>query len=431
MSQAVPICLDIEPSSFLRSLSSEFVVPSSESVSNIISAAVELEYEHYLDELTKSKKVLRYTPIGNRHGGHFEAISLDAILEKQWIDLREVNVAVVVPKGGPCIRFIPPKHLAWEKSTVIDKLKAEEEHVLGTNGIEYESYYQTRPPRILHKSSKTIDKYSIHLWDVALPTAFFTPVRKRFSDPCDCPSECLQSHIEHVWDWAIQFVCRICGKIYFCECFREAISKHLKKAMDLSEGYAEQGWPNRFIKAYERAGFREGICHICRKAPSDVVYCSEMYRNKFIVRYGPYIQRLAVEKDIDDREAEDQLRDLLGIQRSRKWISEIELYNHVRNLLPNERVIHQARPEWLKPQTLDVYVPGLKLGIEYHGLQHYQPVEFFGGEEAFRKNKERDRQKAKICKENHVMLIYFCYDEEVGRQLIKERIRKVRHEAIS
>ena len=108
----------------------------------------------------------------------------------------------------------------------------------------------------------------------------------------------------------------------------------------------------------------------------------------------------------------------MGFPRNKQWISEIDLYHRVRNLLLDQRVIHQARPKWLQPQTLDIYIPEIKLVIEYQGQQHYKPVEFFGGQEAFKKNKERDCRKARICKENDATVLYFRYDEVVTEGLI-------------
>jgi len=39
------------------------------------------------------------------------------------------------------------------------------------------------------------------------------------------------------------------------------------------------------------------------------------------------------------------------------------------------------------------------------GLQHDQPVEYFGGEEGYIKGKERDERKKKLFKENDSILI--------------------------
>ena len=68
-------------------------------------------------------------------------------------------------------------------------------------------------------------------------------------------------------------------------------------------------------------------------------------------------------------------------------------------------VLHQARPWWLAPQSLDIYLPRYNIAIEYQGAQHTQPVEFFGGEEAFEQQQERDARKAAACAQNGCALI--------------------------
>jgi hypothetical protein len=71
----------------------------------------------------------------------------------------------------------------------------------------------------------------------------------------------------------------------------------------------------------------------------------------------------------------------------------------------NEEVIHHGKTEWLGRQHVDIWFPKHKIGIEYQGLQHYEPVDFFGGEESFKKGKERDLKKKKRFKENNSILI--------------------------
>lgn len=46
----------------------------------------------------------------------------------------------------------------------------------------------------------------------------------------------------------------------------------------------------------------------------------------------------------------------------------------------------------------DFYLPNYNLFIEYHGLQHYKPIEFFGGREAFLELKIRDDMKKTLAK---------------------------------
>lgn len=49
--------------------------------------------------------------------------------------------------------------------------------------------------------------------------------------------------------------------------------------------------------------------------------------------------------------------------------------------------------------------------IEYDGEQHFKSVEFFGGEENFKLQQERDEKKNKWCEENNVRLIRIPYTE--------------------
>lgn len=51
--------------------------------------------------------------------------------------------------------------------------------------------------------------------------------------------------------------------------------------------------------------------------------------------------------------------------------------------------------------------------IEYNGLQHYQPVEYFGGEEAFEQQQMRDARKTEYCNAHAIILQwvpYYDYD---------------------
>lgn len=87
------------------------------------------------------------------------------------------------------------------------------------------------------------------------------------------------------------------------------------------------------------------------------------------------------------------------------WVSETELYHLLKEYFDKETIIHHGKPKWLGRQHVDIWFPEHKLGIEYQGLQHDQPVEFFGGEEGFLKGKERDEKKKRLFKENNSTLI--------------------------
>jgi hypothetical protein len=125
------------------------------------------------------------------------------------------------------------------------------------------------------------------------------------------------------------------------------------------------------------------------------------------------------------KKAEDIYREEIGMPKiGEGWISETELYYKIKDRFTTFEVIHHASPEWLGRQHLDIYFPQLNIGIEYQGLQHYEPVDFFGGAEAFEKNKERDERKRKLCLENNCHLIYVNanYDFEIIIENIKSKI---------
>ncbi len=144
----------------------------------------------------------------------------------------------------------------------------------------------------------------------------------------------------------------------------------------------------QFIADYNETSFRSGICHLCQDINSDLFYCHPMYGSKVKVHYGPYIMRVATEKNISQYDAENEIRDILGIPRINEgWSSEVELLNIIRNIFKDEEVVHQSSPDWLGRQRFDIFIPTQKIAIEYQGREHYEPVQYFGGEEAFKKRK--------------------------------------------
>lgn len=59
--------------------------------------------------------------------------------------------------------------------------------------------------------------------------------------------------------------------------------------------------------------------------------------------------------------------------------------------------------------------------IEFDGKQHFEPIEWFGGQKSFEKTKIRDNIKNNYCKNNNIKLIRFDYkqtDEEIKTILI-------------
>ena len=122
------------------------------------------------------------------------------------------------------------------------------------------------------------------------------------------------------------------------------------------------------------------------------------------------------------RDAENSVREEHKIPRiGEGWVFETNLFYEIRRSLSDKIVLHHARPEWLGRQHLDIFVPDCKVAIEYQGLQHDQPVEYFGGETAFKAMRRLDARKKRLCIKHGVHLIYVRsgYDlQEVVKEIV-------------
>lgn len=93
------------------------------------------------------------------------------------------------------------------------------------------------------------------------------------------------------------------------------------------------------------------------------------------------------------------------------WKNEFALYLLTKRYYPDAE--YQKRFDWLGQQSLDIYIPSRNTGIEYQGIQHYEPVDIFGGEEGFKTAKECDERKKELCAEHNVQLVEWPYTWEV------------------
>lgn len=71
--------------------------------------------------------------------------------------------------------------------------------------------------------------------------------------------------------------------------------------------------------------------------------------------------------------------------------------------------------------SLDFYLSKYKIAIECQGVQHFKPINFFGGENAFNETLKRDKSKEKLCNENGVMLLYFSKCTDVTDTIISDK----------
>lgn len=114
------------------------------------------------------------------------------------------------------------------------------------------------------------------------------------------------------------------------------------------------------------------------------------------------------------REAENEFRINIGAKKvGESWISETELFYKIKNALTQVEVIHHGKPKWLGRQHFDIWIPEIDVAIEYQGVQHDKPIDFFGGLKAFEENKKRDVIKKQKAQENNVTLIEVRKDYDI------------------
>lgn len=96
-----------------------------------------------------------------------------------------------------------------------------------------------------------------------------------------------------------------------------------------------------------------------------------------------------------------------------KWKSEYNLYLLVKCYFSD--AIFQYKFQELGNQSLDIYIPSLKIGIEYQGQQHYENIGFFNQKTTFEQRKMLDNRKKEICSKNGITLIEWCYEDGINK----------------
>ena len=298
----------------------------------------------------------------------------------------DINVEnVILP---PFLKIIPA---IWDYGAIVSKLKCK------------------------GKNLKTKNKITIEFWDIHISNDVFLSVLEKFEN---IEYNFLLPANHQVWEWRQVFYNKVTGDTFFCSCFKNAIEKHL---------YCNgEDRKDRLLQnTLKSQSYKDNICHLCRGTPSNLSFCHSMYGSFFKVRYGAYIKKTAFEFDIDEREAENIVREQVGVPKiGERWINETMLYNYISVLFPNYEIHREASPDWLEGQRFDIYIPKLSLAIEYQGEQHFRAIELFGGKEGLLKTIKRDKIKADKCNKNQIHLVYFTYKDDLSEKLIEKRLNK-------
>ena len=166
--------------------------------------------------------------------------------------------------------------------------------------------------------------------------------------------------------------------------------------------------------------YKENICHICKSTTLDRNALIELYGGEFLTVNEPFVTKLVT----DGYKHRTALAEFSQIFKTSKWKNEAELYAIIKVLFPSFTIIREHNPKELKGLRIDIFIQELNLAIEYQGQQHFEPVKAFGGEEAFKKLKERDALKKQLCKELGIELKYFTYKEKLSIDLVESKLKK-------
>ena len=93
----------------------------------------------------------------------------------------------------------------------------------------------------------------------------------------------------------------------------------------------------------------------------------------------------------------------------------------VARYLKDFKTIEQYKEDWLKGLTLDFFMPEYNIAIECQGGQHFEPCEYFGGNETYEKQRKRDEIKKNLCENKGVKILYFS-NQEKYKQFLGENI---------
>jgi len=216
--------------------------------------------------------------------------------------------------------------------------------------------------------------------------------------------------------------------VYLCECAKEAIEYFLSRYDNKHD--IKNNFPKPIFESYsenqntfQSLNFKRNLCHVCNQTPPKLRWCIPMYGSESDMLLGWYFkqERYRYREMPTEHNLKDDVRLRAGIIR---WVSETKLYQVIRSIIPSAVIETHAHPAFLNGLEYDIYIPKMKLAIEYQGKQHFEPVNHFGGESAFARVQERDAKKKELSTKQGIDLIYFDYTEEVNESLVRSRLGK-------
>lgn len=216
------------------------------------------------------------------------------------------------------------------------------------------------------------------------------------------------------------------GLMYYADCLQYHGQPLTKKTFAHFQGYACRRDNNPFL-ILESRKVSEMLIRL-QYFPNEYELFYNLYHGLLPVLQEMYENAWGYGIDLRNKKVKEELQELKNRliaegTIARRWKSEQTLYTLVKQKYPKS--IFQYHPQWLEPQSLDIYIPELNIGIEYQGIQHYQSIDFFGGEEAFLHRQKLDRKKKDLCAQNEVKLITWPYTDTISIAELNNKISEI------
>lgn len=252
---------------------------------------------------------------------------------------------------------------------------------------------------------------------------------------CTCETSQLDEvQVISPYGYPVFFICRNCGQFFTCRCFEGYFDMYhdIRRVTNHKKQLMEQ---------LKKVRIKDNLCHLCTGEVPQFEYGSPMYHSTFLRRYLPYhillMRKNAKQQSTDkhhdktERDIENELRETLNYPKiGEQWLSETMLYNIVKTIFTPEEVIHHYRGKELDGLELDIWIPALKLGIEYQGEQHFKLMEHWGGAEGYKKRVANDIKKKQLCKQCGYHLMEFIHDEALTTELVERKLSHIMKQQI-
>jgi len=155
--------------------------------------------------------------------------------------------------------------------------------------------------------------------------------------------------------------------------------------------------------------------------------CAERHRQSYNKEY--HEKRYEIQKGRENLRRKKEGVPLVGEGN----ISEAMMKNLLDKIFNDEKCIDNRNYKKLDFLELDRYYPNLGVAFEYQGEQHFKPVQWTSdisdgeAEIAFKRQKERDGVKRKLCKKNGIILIEISYNEKLSTETIVQKIEETKN----